>query len=275
VVEAAAHFPEDYTVFSSQRMNDKEILHNIKERHGWTPQDKGANGNCLFLSMALQVQPEDLKDIPSRSLRWEKLFGGDLAERWKDMRITERALLLRQMAILDEDEFIAELQALRDGGQLTPRDEWRMRELFTDMLEEFVGTNKHGLASGVMGWDLQGIYQRVRQLVSEYTPDQVYDFVLAHAQEYMEITGTEGNWAGSSEMAALSSVLKRPVLAFGNNNVTQDEVKIKELEDGGQEVLPYFEARCFDEARGEAIRVFQVNGGGHYQMLADQQMVDG
>eukprot|EP00434_Breviolum_minutum_P005458 symbB.v1.2.004809.t1/scaffold270.1/size246978/20 len=57
--------------------------------------------------------------------------------------------------------------------------------------------------------------------------------------------------------------------------VTQDEVKIKEVEDGGQEVLPYFEARCFDEARGEAIRVFQVNGGGHYQMLADQQMVDG
>ena len=87
------------------------------------------------------------------------------------------------------------------------------------------------------------------------------------------------------------------------------------------QVLPYFEARCFDEARpianlpfvagkldvlkanfsafcslsmlaphnyschkiwakvcsgrGEAIRVFQVNGGGHYQMLADQQMVDG
>lgn len=91
-------------------------------------QSRGANGNCLFLSMALQVQPEDLKDIPSRpgwpgpmgtnkssaetsrfnfsrSLRWvelqarrvlcghgsdfdrqsheEKLFGGDLAERWK------------------------------------------------------------------------------------------------------------------------------------------------------------------------------------------------
>ena len=29
-------------------------------------QPRGANGNCLFLSMALQVQPEDLKDIPSR-----------------------------------------------------------------------------------------------------------------------------------------------------------------------------------------------------------------
>jgi len=26
---------------------------------------------------------------------------------------------------------------------------------------------------------------QVRQLVSEYTPDQVYDFVLAHAQEHL------------------------------------------------------------------------------------------
>lgn len=265
VAEPHQEFAE---VYSGQRMNDMEILNNILERHGWYPQDKGAGGNCLFLSMAPQVEPEDLRDVHLRSVRWEEALGSDLADQWKDLQILQRANILRQMAILDEAEFLEELQAL-GSGELPPEAEWDVRELYTDMLEEFVSSNKHGLGDGVMGWDLQGVYKRVRKLLSEYERDQVHEFVLKHGAEYMQITGRQGNWAGSSEMAALSSVLRRPVLAYGNNRVTQDEVKVKLLEDGGKEVQPYFEARCFAEPRGGAIRVFQVRGGGHYQMLSD------
>eukprot|EP00435_Cladocopium_sp_Y103_P001609 s5737_g1.t1 len=203
-------------VYGGERMNDTEILNNIQEQHGWTPQDKGAGGNCLFLSMAPQVEPEDLRDVHLRSERWEEALGSDLADRWKDLKILQRANILRQMAIMDEAEFLEELQAL-GSGELPPEADWRMRELFTDMLEEFVTSNKHGLGAGVMGWDLQGVYKRVRKLLSEYKTDQVHEFVLKHGAEYMQITGREGNWAGSSEMAALSSVLRRPVLAYGNN----------------------------------------------------------
>lgn len=254
---AAEPHQEFAEVYSGQSMNDTEILNNIQERHGWYPQDKGAGGNCLFLSMAPQVEPEDLRDVHLRSVRWEEALGSDLADRWKDLQILQRANILRQMAIMDEAEFLEELQAL-GSAELSPEAEWRMRELFTDMVEEFVSSNKHGLGDGVMGWDLQGVYKRVRKLLSEYEREQIHEFVLKHGDEYMQITGRQGNWAGSSEMAALSSVLRRPVLAYGNNRVTQDEVKVKLLEDGGKEVQPYFEARCFAEPRGDAIRVFQV-----------------
>jgi len=268
VVEAAPGSEAVCEVYSSQRMNESEILRNIHERHGWTPKDKGAGGNCLFLSMAPQVYAEDLRDVLRRHPEWESSLGSDLAERWEDLEIKAKALKLREMAIMDEKDFVAELQALRASGEkLTTESEWRMRELFTDMLEEFVSTYKHGLGAAVMKFPPQGIYDRVKELVAQYNLDQVHDFVLKHADEYMETTGREGNWAGSSEMAALSSVLKRQILAYGNNFVTQDEVKVKELEDGGKEVLPYFDARCFTEARGDAIRVFQTQGGGHYQLL--------
>lgn len=215
---AAEPHQEFAEVYSGQSMNDTEILNNIQERHGWYPQDKGAGGNCLFLSMAPQVEPEDLRDVHLRSVRWEEALGSDLADRWKDLQILQRANILRQMAIMDEAEFLEELQAL-GSAELSPEAEWRMRELFTDMVEEFVSSNKHGLGDGVMGWDLQGVYKRVRKLLSEYEREQIHEFVLKHGDEYMQITGRQGNWAGSSEMAALSSVLRRPVLAYGNNTL--------------------------------------------------------
>ncbi|CAJ1379708.1 unnamed protein product [Effrenium voratum] len=252
----------------SRQMNDKEILDNLNERRGWKVKDMGANGNCLFLSMATQVRKEDVYDLPARSPAWAEALG-DLS-RWEDLSIRDRASLLRRMAILDEAEFIAEVAALRARGeQLRAPLMWRLEELFTDMAEEFVSSNQTELAANIPGWDRQGLYSRVREVVSSFTLDQKCEFVLLHADEYMQTTGREGNWAGSSEMAALSSVLHRPVQAFGNNWVSQDDVKIMEPEAGSSkwEVLPYFEARCFNEPRGDPIRVFQTHGGGHYQML--------
>eukprot|EP00439_Symbiodinium_sp_Y106_P069434 s756_g11.t4 len=212
-------------------MNDREILSNLQRCYGWSPRDMGAGGNCLFLSMALQVRAEDVKDIASRSAAWEAALGDNLVDRWEDMGPRERASLLRRMAILDESEFIAELAAARARGEPLSADvEWRTRELFTDMAEEFISSNKTELAADIPGseeavsrclctsrWNREALYTRVREVVSTFSLDQICDYVLLHADEYLQTTGREGNWAGSSEMAALSSVLQRPVQAYGNN----------------------------------------------------------
>ncbi|CAK9095621.1 unnamed protein product [Durusdinium trenchii] len=241
------------------RMTDQEILQNLKERHGWSSQDKGAGGNCLFLSMAPQITAKDV----------EESLGSELAEKWKDMPLREKASQLRRLAILDETKFITELKALSATSEPLPSPvEWRLRELFTDMAEEFISSNKTELAAGILPWDREGLYRQVRKVVAEYSLDQMCEYVLKHADEYLQTTGKDGNWAGSSEMAGLSRVVKRPILAYGNNNVSEGGLKMKELEDGSKEVLPYFEARCFSEARGDPIKVFQTYGGGHYQMLS-------
>ncbi|OLP79683.1 Alanine--tRNA ligase [Symbiodinium microadriaticum] len=199
-------------------MNDREILSTLQRCYGWSPRDMGAGGNCLFLSMALQVRAEDVKDVASRSAAWEAALGDNLADRWEDMGPRERASLLRRMAILDESEFIAELAAARARGEPLSTDvEWRTRELFTDMAEEFISSNKTELAADIPGWNREALYSRVREVVSTFSLDQICEYVLLHADEYLQTTGREGNWAGSSEMAALSSVLQRPVQAYGNN----------------------------------------------------------
>ena len=54
------------------------------------------------------------------------------------LRIQERALLLRRMAMLEEAEFIEELLRLRGSGEALPLAvEWRLRELFTARPEAF------------------------------------------------------------------------------------------------------------------------------------------
>ncbi|CAJ1331726.1 unnamed protein product [Effrenium voratum] len=160
---------------------------------------RGANGNCLFLSMATQVRKEDVYDLPARSPAWAEALG-DLS-RWEDLSIRDRASLLRRMAILDEAEFIAEVAALRARGeQLRAPLMWRLEELFTDMAEEFVSSNQTELAANIPGWDRQGLYSRVREVVSSFTLDQKCEFVLLHADEYMQTTGREGNWAGSRDL---------------------------------------------------------------------------
>lgn len=77
--------------------------------------------------MALQVDAEDVRLAPTRSPLWEETLGGDLAERWQGLRIQERALLLRRMAILDEAEFIearTSARRARDMARCCPAPRW-------------------------------------------------------------------------------------------------------------------------------------------------------
>lgn len=252
-----------------ERLNDKEILMNLKALHGWRNQDKGSNGNCLFLSIAPQVTPEDLQRLTERPL-YKQSFGGDLSQQWQAMSTSDRVRLLRKTAMLDEAEFVTKLASLLEKGEEVPPDvEWRATEFFTDMAEEFISTNRTELAANIPGWDLKAIYSRVRQVKQQMSKKEIYSFVVRHAEEYMASTGRDGNWAGSSEMVALASALRRPFAAYGNNWISQEDLELVMVGEGTWEVQPYFATPpAVAESSAEPIRVFQVGGGGHYQMLA-------
>lgn len=247
-------------------MHDDEILRNLREVHGWRNTDHGAGGNCLFLAIAPQVTSSDFAGAVARvAPGWD-------APAWGAASLLERAHLLRKLAMLEESHFLCRFAALRgERGEVPQAFQWRMLEFYRDMAEEFISSGTTELAKGVNSWDLRGVYRRVRALAVETPVEQIYDFVLTHAGEYMRITGLEGNWAGSSEMAALSSALRRPFAAYGNNWVSQDDLEVEAS--GG--VKPYFmapvqsEVSDLSEEEGLAstVRIFQKNGGGHYQML--------
>merc|ERR1712118_290571 len=98
----------------------------------------------------------------------------------------------------------------------------------------------HAKASGVLQ---QRARSRSKRPLACRTPREgIYSFVVKHAQQYVQTTGREGNWAGSSEMAALSNALRRPFEAYGNDWITQDAVAVKLQEDGSKDILPYFNA---------------------------------
>mmetsp|Transcript_37075 Transcript_37075/g.96402 ORF Transcript_37075/g.96402 Transcript_37075/m.96402 type:complete len:193 (+) Transcript_37075:2-580(+) len=190
------------------------------------------------------------------------------------MPAPSRASWLRRTAMADEEGFIKELQAFRRTGEPLPSyHAWRLRELYKDMAEEFISSGITDLGAGIPSWNLPAVYQRVRELAGTTSDADVLDFALKHAGQYIAITGREGNWAGSSEMAALARAFDRPMLAFGNNWVTQDAIQLTKRENSEVqwEVLPYFEALVPDGRQvGVPVRVFQTNGGGHYQMLQEK-----
>ncbi|CAK0873104.1 unnamed protein product [Prorocentrum cordatum] len=135
---------------AQQSMNDAEILKNLRDVHGWERADMGAGGNCLFLSVAAQVDAADVAPLPSRGPAWAQALGEDLGQRWEAMGVRERASLLRRMAILDEHEFVAELAALRADRQEAPGPvRERALELFKDMAEEFIDSGITELAEGL------------------------------------------------------------------------------------------------------------------------------
>lgn len=175
--------------------------------------------------------------------------------------------------MFDESEFIARLGDLSArGDSMPPEVHWRAMELFKDMVEEFLTTGSFLDELGI-SWtppwgDPHGRYNQVRQLARDTPSKEVYGFVLRHAEEYMRVTGREGNWAGSSEMAALANAFERSVEAYGNNWVSQDEVELRSVGPDEWEVLPYFDAIAPGGGRSlPPVRIFQTKGGGHYQTL--------
>lgn len=250
-----------------EAMSDKQILSTLFSSFGLRAQDMGAGGNCLFLSIAPQIQSSDVSELYQQGQEWNDVLGNDLSVRWNSLRNIEKASVLRRIAMLDEVHFFSEVAAYTAKDEtLPPYLEIRTREMFADMAEEFISSNKTELAANIPGWNRKALYDRVRDLLKTKTLKEIQQFILAHADEYIRTTGREGNWAGSSEMAALAHALKRDFKAYGNNWVSQDEVRWLEVSPGNWELQPYFEA-LVDAPQGPPVTVFQTNGGGHYQML--------
>lgn len=257
----------------TRSMTDREILANLKEVHGWRAVDMGADGDCLFLSIAPQVSSADVASLPQRSAAWAAALGAEVGGTWEALDKRARARLLRRAAVLEEKEFIATLGDLHSRGEaLSPDMRFRVAEMFKDMLEEFISS---GLLPGSshQPWDLRSTYTRVQEHVRDTPEEEVVKFVLKNAEQYIARTSREGNWAGSSEVLALASALGRPFEAYGNNWVSKEAIDLRAGEGGRLEVLPYFRAPPAGaaDAGGAAappVRIFQVNGGGHYQMLS-------
>jgi len=263
-------------------IDDGEILRNLRDTRGLVNREQGAGGNCLFLSMAPQLCAADVAELPLRSVEWMDLVGSDIGEQWEAISNYDRARLLRQVAMLDESAFLADLGALATDGQQVPaKMHWRALELFKDMAEEFIPRGITEFAhdkSGSRYESRKKLYSRIRQLAKETPASKVHEYVLKHGKQYMQITGREGNWAGSSEIAALANATGRKFEAYGNNWVSQELVEMDPSgPDGSWEVLPYFTAPFVESESTNAVlrlppvRVFQKNGGGHYQALLKMQ----
>eukprot|EP00931_Biecheleriopsis_adriatica_P064938 TRINITY_DN39590_c0_g1_i1.p1 TRINITY_DN39590_c0_g1~~TRINITY_DN39590_c0_g1_i1.p1 ORF type:complete len:352 (+),score=43.51 TRINITY_DN39590_c0_g1_i1:46-1101(+) len=258
-----------------KQMSDDQIRENLEEIHGWKSIDMGSDGNCFFLSVAPQVSPDDVAALPARSPDWERALGGDLENRWGELPAADRAALLRKIAVLDEEEFITDLQILTNtnGGEIAWEKTWRAMEMFKDMAEHFISHGETELAAGVL---LMGptwvhrkmVYAKVREVLQEKTPREQLEFVLSHADRYFQAMRQDGTWAGTSEMVAISNSLGRPVAVYGNNRASDAWADTELAAHGDKwEVLPYFELGEQDNLGTEekAIRIFSCSG--HFQML--------
>eukprot|EP00929_Paragymnodinium_shiwhaense_P102153 TRINITY_DN65339_c0_g1_i1.p1 TRINITY_DN65339_c0_g1~~TRINITY_DN65339_c0_g1_i1.p1 ORF type:complete len:376 (-),score=67.19 TRINITY_DN65339_c0_g1_i1:87-1214(-) len=278
-----------------QRMSDTRILENLAARRGWICKDMGSGGNCLFRSIAQQISTDDLDVLAKRRPQWMASLAAaadrglplPLRREWPEMTVLQRGRVLRKIAILDEREFLGELEEVRRRrSPLPPRIVQRILELFKDMAEEFISRGKTELAKDELevackdealrdktlsasAHRRNAIYQRVSSLAQESSENTMIDFVLKHAEEYLAITGRDGNWAGSSEMEALAHAFSRRFESYGNNWVSGEMVELEEVGTDLWEVRPYFQS-C-SQAEGadgrDAVRVFQTRGGGHYRML--------
>lgn len=265
-------------------MNDVAILRNLGEQQCLINRDMGADGNCLFLSIAMQVERADVEALSQKSEAWRNVVGEAIGEQWNGLSVQDKAKKLRQIAMQDEREWIQRVSSEDQSGErMSKADAWRTNELFKDMAEEFIEEGRGGLPK-VPSWNRVKIYQTVKAEVQRRAPEQKLEFVREHMDYYMLKTGRDGNWAGSSEMVALASALQRPIEAYGNNWVSQDKVLTVRSADGTDRVLPYFSAGPAADGEGaepissaagsgdlRPIRVFQTGGGGHYQMLVAKQ----
>lgn len=270
------------------RMDDCEILRNLASVRGWRRQDMGAKGNCLFLSVATQVEPTDVEALSQRSEMWMDMLGPKIRASWRKKSVPTRARFLRRIAVKDELEWIQRVREAWRDEPMPEADVFRTRELFMDMVEEFAreGCGTGGLPQLPPSCSKEKIYEVVREFKRGKTFEEEFEFVQMHMERYLEKTGHEGNWAGSSELVALSHALQRPVEAYGNNWLSQPTVQVLLSENGTRcQVLPYLAARptehgveshspvssaASSEEGSQPIRVFQTNGGGHYQMLTSR-----
>ena len=220
------------------KWDDQTIIKNLIQQGFGSPVDKGGDGRCLFRSISPQITEEDCI-VASTIPHIQSLLCS--FDEWSSYNLLEQSDLLRRLAMAEESYFFSSLSedmALDEEGL-----KW-IRELYKDMLAEI----EHPLNF------------RLRETVRNTTDLEKYTYCRNHFSAYKASTSRPTNWAGTSELIALSRVFNRQTMAFGQDFASSKKVRL----DQEGNVLPYHNWPC---GTNPPIVVFQTNGGGHYQLL--------
>lgn len=211
-------------------LNDAPIVANLKKQGFLPPIERGANGSCLFLSVAPQITQEDLDYLDDSMLK-----------DWNSSTEQEKADLLRMLAMRAESQFICSL----NDGILNEEDVDWINELYKDMLQEIEKLN----------------FSDTRERSKAASAEEKLEFCKAHFSEYKKRTKKTYKWAGTSELIGIGRTFNRKVIAYGRDLAQSKKV----LVNAKKEIQPYYESPT-----GELppIYVFQCSGGGHYRQLA-------
>jgi len=197
-------------------------------------------------------------------------LGSSLLDKdWARFSVAERVGFLRKIAVLDTHAFLARISDFHTCEvPLLPSDCDRIMKLFKRIVEMFISSGKTDLAVGVKWWNFRSVCACVREHARHTSITKAQEFVLAHAEEYLDLLQCELSWAGSPEIMALANVIRRPFIAYGNDWISSDTVKVVSVEGGMWTVQPYLTTTTPGGTRESLpVFVFQVNGGGFYNML--------
>lgn len=216
-------------------LGDQDIIAFLLQQGYGAPVEKGSDGRCLFRSMASQIEEEDLALVPSS-------YPGTMPfAQWETLSLVEKSDLLRTWAMESERLFMSSLSD--QIGDLSAADlEW-IGEFYKDMVQELEHMSYSHLRSRFQSTDFE---EKLR-------------YCKEHFSDYYARTKRPTNWAGTTELIALSRLFQRAVEAFGNDFASSEWVSY--TSDG--KVLPYYSSK----GRLPKISIFQCHGGGHYRLL--------
>ncbi len=253
---------EDGNLQKVKHYDDNEILKKLKTGNSLINKECGGGGKCLFYSIAHQIKTEEFNAALAKSK--ELILNATKREpfkeaidktrlrnvncSWTDLNETEKADVLRIIALIHQWEFIN-----GDGFALpTEKVDMWYEELYKDMLQELeVSGFSFSGSKPISDAKLHVNIKKKRKCVKEWFP------------EYLKMTIELTNDAGSSEMIALSIFFNRVIKAYGEDGVAKHQIQ---WNDNG-ELLQYFSFLPSDTPQKPPILIFQCGGGGHYQAL--------
>jgi len=224
---------------TSTQMDDQSIIQQLTTQGFGLPEEKGGGGRCLFLSIAPQLTEADFAHAISIPHLNPLLCS---FPEWINLSAIEQADLLRTIALEAESHFFRTLPV--NPKDLIAEDLDWIRELFKDMIQELKYSS----------------FDDLRKQVAATSDLEKFEFCNQNFETYKKRTIRPHNWAGTSELIALSKVFNRQTMAYGQDYASSEKV----LLDSDKNVLPYYHRQA---GKTPPIVVFQLNGGGHYRLL--------
>jgi len=218
--------------------SDSKLIEALENQGFSAPIDRGGFGKCLFYSIAVDIEDDDLDQAEHSS------------QKWRTSTNQQNADFLRKIAIKQETEWMNNIK-IKSYVQLSPLERQFINTLYVDMLEELTSLKP------------KAIFQRFETT----QPKDLLKFCCDHFDTYIAKTSILTNWAGTPEAMAIAFVLKRSIKIFGKEVRVSPTTPIAE----NGELLPIFDFIC--GSKKLPITIFQTNGGGHYMQLPKKASV--